>query len=435
MQLSLLNLIGKILQIRKRILFSTVIILGVSMYGGCGSVEEHGIRLSDTGPGNTMAEEIGYGNRAADGIKTECIAAVYRAVYEEATRTNTAGSPEMMRNMIGELGKKGYAAVDSENQVNMANPESVLQFNEAVEAGKPARLTIIVLTGSGGLTKYDLETEKGNVNVVRGYYRYESGCLENRSTAAYPAEAWQYTEDGYLLFKGNYYTEESYVLVLDEEPEYAAFRVAPLEEKCRELNREYILPVGYQMNDLFLKDWSEEDLAGIDFYDMFDVLYDKANGRGNPYVMDRNPNVGMIYYIPEEEFEGTIMRYFKIDREALRAQTTYLPQEKAYEYRPRGFYELGYSNVPYPEVVDHEEKADGTIELIVNAVFPYESTAKAFSHKVVIRPLPGGGFQYVSNRILTPKENCSAWWYPERLTGEAWKEIYGEKEERVNVFR
>lgn len=420
----------------KSILFMAIIIFCISLpdLGGCGSAAGTG---SGTGAGSArmagiMAEGTAAGERAVETVKTEHIAAVYCAVYEEALRTNTAGSLEIMRKMLAELGEKGYVAVDSGNQVNMVNPELLLRFCEAVESAEKAKLTVVVPACSGSFIKYDFETEMGIVYIVRGYYQYSDGDMQNRSIAAYFADVWQYTEEGYLFFKGSYYSEESYVLVYSDEPEYAAFRAAPLEERCRELNREYILPVGYQMNELFLTDWSEEDYAGIDFYDLFDVLYEEVNGRSNPYVMDTNPNIGTICHIPEAEFEGVIMRYFRIDRESLRARTAYLPQERAYEYRPRGFYELGYTNIPYPEVVDYEEKTDGTIELIVNAVFPYEKTAKAYVHKVVVRPLQEGGFQYVSNEILTPEEDNHIWWYSERLSEEAWREIYGEQ---IRIFR
>lgn len=427
------------MRISKRILFLAIIIFCISLLGlgGCGSAAGtgSGMKAGNVRMADIMAEGIAAGERAVETVKMEQIAAVYCAVYEEALRTNTAGSLEMMRKMLAELGKKGYVAVDRDNQVNMVNPELLLRFCEAVETAEKAKLTVIVPACSGSFTKYDFRAEKGKVDVVRGYYQYKDGDMQNRSVAAYFADVWKYTEEGYLFFEGSYYSEESYVLVYSDEPEYAAFRAAPLEERCRELNREYILPVGYQMNELFLMDWSEEDYAGIDFYDLFDLLYEEVNGGSNPYVMDANPNIGTIYHIPEAEFEGVIMRYFKIDKETLCARTTYLPQEKAYEYRPRGFYELGYTNIPYPEVVDYEEKPDGTIELIVNAVFPYEKTAKAYVHKVVVRPLQEGGFQYVSNEILTPEEDYHIWWYSERLTKEAWREIYGENEEQAFVFR
>ena len=111
------------MRLSKRILFLAVFISCISFPCRCGSM---------TGAGNArmaelMAEGIAAGEMAVGTVKMECIAAVYRAVYEEAIRTNTAGSLDMMRSMIAELGKRGYVAVDSENQVNMVNPELVLR--------------------------------------------------------------------------------------------------------------------------------------------------------------------------------------------------------------------------------------------------------------------------------------------------------------------
>lgn len=361
----------------------------------------------------------GAESKAAD------IAVIYPDIYEEAVHTNATGSLEMMRDIVSKLGEAGYTAVDCENQADMVRPEPVMQFGEAAKAGKKEETVIIVPDNKGGLVRYELKTEDGKVDIVRQYYQYAGGKMEKRSTASYQAKEWRYTEDGYLLFGGSYHTVESYVLVMSDEAEYVALRVAPLDETCREMNRKYILPAGYRQNNLFLTDWSEEDFADVSFYDIFEVFYALSNGRENPYVMDRNPNTGIVYHVPEKEFENVIMSYFRTDVEKLRARTGYLSCEKAYEYRPRGFYELGYSNIPYPEVVSYEEKKDGTIELTVNAVFPYEYTSKAYSHKVVVRPLEDGGFQYVSNRILPPGY-YDIWWYPERLTEEAWEAAYGE---------
>ena len=53
---------------------------------------------------------------------------------------------------------------------------------------------------------------------------------------------------------------------------YRAFRVVPLNKKCRELNRKYILPFGYTLNKLFTSNWSEKNYDGINFYDVFDRL-------------------------------------------------------------------------------------------------------------------------------------------------------------------
>ena len=356
------------------------------------------------------------------------IAAIYRDIYDEAVETNTLSSLETLRRIVARLGENGYVAVDSGNQVDMAGAEQVIEFCKAVDEKKSAMLTIIVIKDFG-FRKFDLKTEDGNVNIVRGYYQYDQdGCLQNRSTVSYPADIWQYTEEGYILFEGSYFSDENYVLTLSDTPEHTALRVLPLDEKCRELNRKYILPVGYEQNNIFLTDWNEEDIGELDFYDIFDNFYPILHGQSVPYVADESLAVGAVYQIPEEIFENVIMTHFNVNKEALRRETTYNPEKAAYEYRPRGFYEVEYPDIPYPEVVSYTENQDGTITLIVNAVYPNGNTSMAYSHKTVIRPLEEDCFQYVSNQMMNLIDEHDIWWHSNRLTKEEWIEIYGGTE-------
>ena len=77
-------------------------------------------------------------------------------------------------------------------------------------------------------------------------------------------------------------------------------------------------------------------------------------------------------------------------------------------------------------VSDADEKnPNGTITLIINAVYPNENTSKLYSHKTVIRPLNEECFQYVSNQIISLDDESDIWWHSNRLTEEEWFEIYG----------
>ena len=104
-----------------------------------------------------------------------------------------------------------------------------------------------------------------------------------------------------------------------------------------------------------------------------------------------------------------------------------------------GFYEAEYPDIPYPEVVDYivsdatvssadGENPDGTITLIINAVYPNGNTSLAYSHKTVIRLLDGDGFQYVSNEMISLEDERDIWWHSNRLTEEEWEEVYGGNE-------
>ena len=145
-----------------------------------------------------------------------------------------------------------------------------------------------------------------------------------------------------------------------------------------------------------------------------------------PYMADENVGVGAVYQIPEKLFENVIEAYFNMDPETIRRETTYIPELAAYEYRPRGFYEVEYPDIAYPEVVSYTENADGTVTLYINAVYPDGNMSKEFSHTTVIRPFGEERFQYVSNEIIFPEGDNDIWWHSNRLTGEEWKEVYGK---------
>ena len=346
-------------------------------------------------------------------------------LYEKAEEENKLADLETIRSIVNRLGENGYSAVDSRNQINMTEPEKVVEFCEKVDAQEEAEITILEVSYLGGFVKYDLHTKDGNVDVVRSYYKYENGDIQREDTGSYQAEYWNYTEEGYLMFSGVWFSEELYVLTLSGAEEHTALRVQPLDETYRELSRKYLCPISFEQNNMFIVDWCEDDFGDLNFYDMYDILYPKVNGQYVPYVADDNLAVSAVYRIPKEEFESVIMKYFNIDSETLQLKTVYYSEDSTYEYKPRGFEEVEYPEYPYSEVVGFSENSDGTITLTANVVFPYAGDFKVYAHEVVVRPLEDGGVQYVSNRIIPSKDNYRETWHTPRLTLEEWEELYG----------
>ena len=346
-------------------------------------------------------------------------------LYKKASEENKIADLETVRIIVNQFGENGYPAVDSRNQIDMTEAEQVEWFCEMVDTQEEAEITIIEVSYLGGFVKYDLETKGGNVDVVRSYYKYENGNMKREVTGSYQAEYWNYTEDGYLMFSGVWFSEELYVLTLSGAEEHTALRVQPLDETYRELSRKYLLPIGFERNNMFIVDWSEDDFGDLNFYDMYELLYPKVNGTYIPYVADGNLGVGAVYQIPKNDFESVIMAYFNIDSETLQSKTVYYAENETYEYKPRGFEEVEYPEYPYSEVVGFTKNSDGTLTLTANVVFPYAGDSKVFAHEVVVRPLENGGVQYVSNRIISSEDNYRETWHTPRLTAEEWEKIYG----------
>ena len=394
---------------------SFVLILSIS---GCSDAPPEENTVSETVIDVQAIQE--ESEEDADEIISVCI-----DLYEKAEEENKLADLETIRSIVNRLGENGYSAVDSRNQINMTEPEKVVEFCEKVDAQEEAEITILEVSYLGGFVKYDLHTKDGNVDVVRSYYKYENGDIQREVTGNYQAEYWNYTEEGYLMFSGVWFSEELYVLTLSGAEEHTALRVQPLDETYRELSRKYLRPIGFEQNNMFIVDWSEDDFGALNFYDMYDILYPKVNGQYVPYIADDNLAVSAVYWIPKEEFESVIMKYFNIDSETLQSKTVYYSEDSTYEYKPRGFEEVEYPEYPYSEVVDFTENNDGTITLTANVVFPYAGDSKVYAHEVVVRPLENGRVQYVSNRIIPSEDNYRETWHTPRLTLEEWEELYG----------
>ena len=394
---------------------SFVLILSIS---GCSDAPPEENTVSETVIDVQAIQE--ESEEDADEIISVCI-----DLYEKAEEENKLADLETIRSIVNRLGENGYSAVDSRNQINMTEPEKVVEFCEKVDAQEEAEITILEISYLGGFVKYDLHTKDGNVDVVRSYYKYENGNMKREVIGNYQAEYWNYTEVGYLMFSGVWFSEELYVLTLSGAEEHTALRVQTLDETYRELSRKYLLPIGFEQNNMFIVDWSEADFGELNFYDMFDLLYPKVYGTNIPYVADDNLGVGAVYRIPKEEFESVIMTYFNIDSETLQSKTVYYSEDSTYEYKPRGFEEVEYPEYPYSEVIGFTENSDGTLTLTANMVFPYMGDSKVYAHEVVVRPLENGGVQYVSNRIISSEDNYRETWHTPRLTAEEWEKIYG----------
>ena len=385
---------------------------------GCSDMPPEEIQVDD--PFIEVQEATENSQENAEEIIEICV-----DLYKEAAEQNKIADLETIRSIVNCLGENGYPAVDSRNQINMTEPEKVVEFCEKVDAQEEAEITILEVSYLGGFVKYDLHTKDGNVDVVRSYYKYENENMKREVIGNYQAEYWNYTEEGYLMFSGVWFSEELYVLTLSGAEEHTALRVQPLDETYRVLSRKYLRPISFEQNNMFIVDWSEDDFGDLNFYDMYDILYPKVNGQYVPYVADDNLSVSAVYQIPKEEFESVIMKYFNIDSETLQSKTVYDSVDSTYEYKPRGFEEVEYPEYPYSEIVGFTENSDGTITLTANVVFPYAGDSKVYAHEVVVRPLEDGGVQYVSNRIIPSENNYRETWHTPRLTLEEWEELYG----------
>ena len=151
---------------------SFVLILSIS---GCSDAPPEENTVSETVIDVQAIQE--ESEEDADEIISVCI-----DLYEKAEEENKLADLETIRSIVNRLGENGYSAVDSRNQINMTEPEKVVEFCEKVDAQEEAEITILEISYLGGFVKYDLHTKGGNVDVVRSYYKYENGNMKREVT-------------------------------------------------------------------------------------------------------------------------------------------------------------------------------------------------------------------------------------------------------------
>ena len=325
------------------------------------------------------------------------------------------------RTVIESMGSKGYIAVDVDNQINMANAENAEMFLSEVAENRDAGCTILQVMYDKSFVRFDFKSGGNNVMITRRFYVRENNCFVEKNEENYKAYTWKYT-DGYLFFER--YRMGGY----DGDSAYTALRVEPLDEKLRVLNRKYIKTIGYDSNNLFTTNWDESDMNKINYYDIYEALYKMKYGMSSPYSDE-----GVTYMIEGKLYEKVFQEYLPVSTDVLQHVNVYDVYRQMYQYRTRGMFDHSVTPlVPFPEVVDAEYNADGTITLIVNAVSEKDESGRLFTHKVTIKEKENDGFEYVSNEVLTRcKEGI--YWYRDRLSDKEWQEYYGDTEKTITI--
>lgn len=345
--------------------------------------------------------------------EAENVAKIFQDIYlQEKNKLNTV---TVKRKIINCLEMQGYIVVDCDNQFDMGNEEKVERFCEAAKKGLQAEVDIFVILDEGRIIQYHLKTIHGRLKVCLCQVEWENDLPQAKYYDEYEAYTWKYTEKGYLFI------EKYYPSGYDGPPGEIGFRVKSLDEECRELNEKYVMPLGYVLNNLLIANWSEQDYEELDFYDLYERMYQMKYGKHLPYEEQME---GAEYEIPKDEFEEVLQTYLSFDGSEIEKFAFYNSDNKTYRYRPRGLYDCEFPYEPYPEVISYEKLDDGTVKLIVEAVWEIRMLDQAITSELIIKPMEDGSFQYLSNKIIKSDQNANAEWYMPRLIEEEWEANY-----------
>ena len=187
------------------------------------------------------------------------------------------------------------------------------------------------------------------------------------------------------------------------------------------MNRKYVMPLGYALNNLLITNWDNQNYTELDFYDLYEKMYYMKYGKQVPYEANYG---GVEYEVPEDEFEEVIKTYLPFSNSEIEKGTFYNSDNRTFRYRPRGLYDCEFPYEPYPEVISYEKLQDGTLKLTIEAVWEIRMLDQAITSELMIKPMEDGSFQYLSNKVISSDQNANAGWYMPRLTEEEWEENY-----------
>ena len=118
---------------------SKFIVMGILVAintSGCSFSTANDAKTVDTQPmqkENENMDKKAIKRSESEEKEVEEILEICDRTYGEAMKKENRNDLEMLRSLVTELGKKGYTAVDKENQINMTEYEKVIKFCEKVE--------------------------------------------------------------------------------------------------------------------------------------------------------------------------------------------------------------------------------------------------------------------------------------------------------------
>ncbi len=298
--------------------------------------------------------------------------------------SNVVLDEEAVHAMIETAAAQGWAVTCGSYDHNMLNYEDVDRALKGAAEGDTLQTEFYEITTSGYFRYFRLSAEDRELNVIYANAAYNDNMdLQIRQLEKFRVYDWEYTEKGWLIW-------EKALSKNQEMDMHSFFRILPLDEKCRELCDQYILPVSYFCNNLFLTDWDAGSMEKIEFNDLYDFLYEMKYGE----KLDEEAADG----IPKAQFEEVVLTYFDISVEQLEKYAHYDAAGGIYPWEPVNAWNRVRQVQPFPEVVRCEENQDGTLTLYVEGILIVAGDDCAFRHRVTMRERDGG-WVYVANDI------------------------------------
>lgn len=321
---------------------------------------------------------------------------VIQSIYVSADKGEAANaviSQETADEMMEALQKMGHPVSASGFQMNMSNYGKMEKFIKDCLSGKKKEIVTYELHDDGTVGRRKFNFDGKNMYVLDTKTKWSKNNTPVIAAATYSrVKEWRYTKKGWFIFE---YCVPEPPEVTEIISAYTMLRVKPLKEEYLDIMRKYLIPLGYQGNNLLSSEWDLEHMDVLDYNMLFEYLYIMK-------YQDRPTENQYADGIPAEEFESLIRSYLPVTTEQLRQYAVYNSMAGTYDWRKLGTlnYAPNVVGTSVPEIVGIKENEDQTVTIYIHAVCEMAGKDKVMSHELTVKFTESGGIQYLGNEMI-----------------------------------
>lgn len=297
-----------------------------------------------------------------------------RKLYDDE---DISDNSDLIYDAVDILGSNGLICfADDTNMYNYQLFQSF--YRNYTEGGERDYICVYRVNRDASVTEMTFAYDDSRIQMIFNTAKYENHDWKFIASGIRDLKDMKLTEKGYFIYT------YSNIIAHGGLKEY--FRVSPLTDECRELTRKYVYGLSYVNYNMLVIDWNESNASDILVPCMFDDLYRLYTGE------NLKPDGG---WIDADKYESVMLSMFPVTVTELRDKCDYNSEKDSYRYHVI----LGKQYPPFGEVVDYTYNDDGTVSLIVDAVWADKGSDIAFRNTLTVKPEDDGTFKYMSNHI------------------------------------
>ena len=297
-----------------------------------------------------------------------------RKLYEDEDISNNS---DLIYDAVDILGSSGLICfADDTNMYNYQLFQSF--YRNYTDGGERDYICVYRVNRDASVTEMTFVYDDSRIQMIFNTAKFENHDWKFIATGIRDLKDMKLTQKGYFIYT------YSNIIAHGGLKEY--FRVSPLTDECRELTRKYVHGLSYVNYNMLVINWNESNASDILVPCMFDDIYRLYTGE------NLKPDGG---WIDADKYESVMLSMFPVTVTELRDNCDYNSEKDSYRYHVI----LGKQYPPFGEVVDYAYNDDGTVTLIVDAVWADKGSDIAFRNTLTVKPEEDGTFKYMSNHI------------------------------------